>query len=214
MKFCLHAAIAFAVLKEGVGPGGLRLKALWGPALLMGFENEQTVGVTTTNDSLCLLHTTFTPIPSLLPRCRNPAAGLQMTPLIHARLDIPVVPFILDGASHCLLSLIVRRPFCAAVRTRTGSSLGPRFTFVHQDEPDHHRGPGCGDVHPRCGSSGVAPFPEVAGAARQTVIVIALEGAVKFTAWHLKQPYETFGVFGVSSSFPDSGDSTHVKSWI
>jgi hypothetical protein len=48
--------------------GSLRLKALWGPSLLMGFENEQTVGVTTTNDSLCLLHTTFTPIPSLLPR--------------------------------------------------------------------------------------------------------------------------------------------------
>jgi hypothetical protein len=48
--------------------GSLRLRALWGPALLMGFENEQTVGVTTTNDSLCLLHTTFTPIPSLLPR--------------------------------------------------------------------------------------------------------------------------------------------------
>ena len=46
----------------------LRLKALWGPALLTGFENEQTVGVTTTNDSLCLLHTTFTPIPSLLSR--------------------------------------------------------------------------------------------------------------------------------------------------
>jgi len=49
----------------------LRLKALWGPAILMGFENEQTVGVTTTNDSLCLLHTTFTPIPSLLPRAAD-----------------------------------------------------------------------------------------------------------------------------------------------
>jgi len=48
--------------------GNLRLKALWGPAVLMGFEGEQTVGVTTTNDSLCLLHTSFKPIPSLLPR--------------------------------------------------------------------------------------------------------------------------------------------------
>jgi hypothetical protein len=47
---------------------GFRLKALWGPAVLMGFDNEQTVGVTTANDSLCLLHTSFTPIPSLLPR--------------------------------------------------------------------------------------------------------------------------------------------------
>jgi hypothetical protein len=48
--------------------GGLRLKALWGPAVLGGFEGEQTVGVTTTNDSLCLLHTSFKPIPSLLSR--------------------------------------------------------------------------------------------------------------------------------------------------
>ena len=46
----------------------LKLKALWGPSVLLGFETEQTVGVTTTNDSLCLLHTSFTPIPSLLPR--------------------------------------------------------------------------------------------------------------------------------------------------
>jgi hypothetical protein len=34
-----------------------------------------TVGVTTANDSLCLLHTSFTPIPSLLPRA---AEILQM----------------------------------------------------------------------------------------------------------------------------------------
>jgi hypothetical protein len=48
--------------------GGLRLKAMWGPAVLMGFDRHQTVGVTTANDSLCLLHTTYTPMPSLLPR--------------------------------------------------------------------------------------------------------------------------------------------------
>ncbi len=48
--------------------GSLRLKAMWGPAVLMGFERHQTVGVTTANDSLCLLHTSFTPIPSLLQR--------------------------------------------------------------------------------------------------------------------------------------------------
>ena len=48
--------------------GSLRLKAMWGPAVLMGFDRHQTVGVTTANDSLCLLHTSFTPIPSLLPR--------------------------------------------------------------------------------------------------------------------------------------------------
>jgi hypothetical protein len=48
--------------------GALKLKALWGPSVLMGFEGEQTVGVATTNDSLCLLHTSFAPIPSLLER--------------------------------------------------------------------------------------------------------------------------------------------------
>jgi len=46
----------------------VKLKALWGPSVLMGFDRHQTVGVTTTNDSLCLLHTSLTPIPSLLPR--------------------------------------------------------------------------------------------------------------------------------------------------
>ena len=48
--------------------GALKLKALWGPSVLMGFEGEQTVGVATTNDSLCLLHTSFAPIRSLLQR--------------------------------------------------------------------------------------------------------------------------------------------------
>jgi hypothetical protein len=48
--------------------GALKLKALWGPSVLMGFQGEQTVGVATTNGSLCLLHTSFAPIPSLLQR--------------------------------------------------------------------------------------------------------------------------------------------------
>jgi hypothetical protein len=48
--------------------GDLKLKALWGPAVFMGFEGEQTVGVTTTNGSLCMLHSSFTPLPWLLPR--------------------------------------------------------------------------------------------------------------------------------------------------
>jgi hypothetical protein len=46
--------------------GGLKLKSLWGPAVLMGFEGEQTVGVTTTSGALSLLHTSFAPLPSLL----------------------------------------------------------------------------------------------------------------------------------------------------
>ena len=48
--------------------GDLKLKAMWGPAVFMGFEGEQTVGVTTTNGSLCMLHSSFTPLPSLLQR--------------------------------------------------------------------------------------------------------------------------------------------------
>ena len=48
--------------------GDLKLKALWGPSVLVGFEGEQTVGVTTTKGSLCLLHTSFAPIPTLLQR--------------------------------------------------------------------------------------------------------------------------------------------------
>jgi hypothetical protein len=48
--------------------GDLKLNALWGPAVFMGFEGEQTVGVTTTNGSLCMLHSSFTPLPRLLPR--------------------------------------------------------------------------------------------------------------------------------------------------
>jgi hypothetical protein len=51
--------------------GNLKLKALWGPSVLMGFQGEQTVGVTTTNGALCLLHTSFTPIPSLLQRTEH-----------------------------------------------------------------------------------------------------------------------------------------------
>lgn len=46
----------------------LKLKALWGPSVLMGFEGEQTVGVTTVNGSLCLLHTSFAPLSTLLRR--------------------------------------------------------------------------------------------------------------------------------------------------
>jgi hypothetical protein len=48
--------------------GDLKLKALWGPAVFTGFQGEQTIGVTTTNGSLCLLHSSFTPLPSLLQR--------------------------------------------------------------------------------------------------------------------------------------------------
>jgi NRPS condensation-like uncharacterized protein len=46
--------------------GELRLAALWGPAVLSGFEGEQEFGVATANGALCLLHTSYTPAQSLL----------------------------------------------------------------------------------------------------------------------------------------------------
>jgi hypothetical protein len=51
--------------------GDLKLKELWGPAVLMGFEGEQTVGVSTVNGSLCMLHTSFAPLPLLLQRAER-----------------------------------------------------------------------------------------------------------------------------------------------
>jgi len=51
--------------------GDLKLKSLWGPSVLMGFEGEQTVGVTTVNGSLCLLHSSFAPLPLLLQRAER-----------------------------------------------------------------------------------------------------------------------------------------------
>jgi hypothetical protein len=69
------AATAFA--REGMatnlGPlpfdsqfGALKLKALWGPAVLQGLEREQTMGVATVGGSLYLTHTSHTPPDGLL----------------------------------------------------------------------------------------------------------------------------------------------------
>jgi hypothetical protein len=46
--------------------GDLRLEALGGPSILIGFEGEQGIGVATANGSLTLLHASFEPLPSLL----------------------------------------------------------------------------------------------------------------------------------------------------
>jgi Condensation domain len=46
--------------------GDLTFKRLWGPSILAGFEGEQQIGVATMHDSISLLHTSFTPLPSLL----------------------------------------------------------------------------------------------------------------------------------------------------
>ena len=46
--------------------GKLKLEALWGPAIVGGFEGALTIGVVTVNGSLHLLHTSHAPIPFLL----------------------------------------------------------------------------------------------------------------------------------------------------
>jgi hypothetical protein len=44
----------------------LSLRQLWGPGVLIGFEGEQTLGVSTLNGRLCLLHTSHRPLPGFL----------------------------------------------------------------------------------------------------------------------------------------------------
>jgi hypothetical protein len=46
--------------------GPVTLNAMFGPAVLTGFEGQQTIGVVTANGALCLLHTSHTPLERLL----------------------------------------------------------------------------------------------------------------------------------------------------
>jgi len=46
--------------------GRLELEEVWGPAVAMGFDGEQTIGVATVNGSICLTHTTYTSPKGLL----------------------------------------------------------------------------------------------------------------------------------------------------
>jgi NRPS condensation-like uncharacterized protein len=51
-----------------IGPrfGQLTLSAIWGPALLLGYEGERLISAITINGSLNLLHLSYDPIPSVL----------------------------------------------------------------------------------------------------------------------------------------------------
>jgi len=51
--------------------GPLKLEAMWGPAVLLGIEGEQTIGVATINGSICLTHTGYAPPEGLLEMMRN-----------------------------------------------------------------------------------------------------------------------------------------------
>jgi len=46
--------------------GALRLKSVFGPAVIQGLDGEQMIGVATTNGSLSLLHVSYEPIGNLL----------------------------------------------------------------------------------------------------------------------------------------------------
>jgi hypothetical protein len=46
--------------------GRLRVKAFWGPSALNGIAGEQAVRVATVDGTLCLVHTSYTPLNSLL----------------------------------------------------------------------------------------------------------------------------------------------------
>ena len=69
------AAVAFAheleltnlgSLPFGDTYGRLKLNSLWGPCVMPRFENMQVIGVATVNGSICLVHTSYTPIVGLL----------------------------------------------------------------------------------------------------------------------------------------------------
>ena len=51
--------------------GHVELKALWGPCVLAGFEDEQTIGAATVDGSLCLTYTSHTPRDGLLEAMRG-----------------------------------------------------------------------------------------------------------------------------------------------
>jgi hypothetical protein len=46
--------------------GDLRLEALWGPSVFVGIEGEQMIGAATVRGAIHLLHSSYTPIASLL----------------------------------------------------------------------------------------------------------------------------------------------------
>ena len=51
--------------------GPVTLKGIFGPAVLTGFEGQQTIGVATVNGALCLLHISHTPPEGLLEKIQS-----------------------------------------------------------------------------------------------------------------------------------------------
>jgi hypothetical protein len=76
-QFAAHGFAHEAVLtnlgniRYQTGFGKFKLEALWGPAVVGGFEGERTIGAVTLNGSLHLLHTSHTPAPFLFERMEH-----------------------------------------------------------------------------------------------------------------------------------------------
>ncbi len=64
-QFDLHLS-NLGVVPVPTSYGRLSLRQLWGPAVLVGFEGEQTLGISTVNGRLSLLHTSHSPLPGFL----------------------------------------------------------------------------------------------------------------------------------------------------
>ena len=64
-RFDLHVSNLGAI-KIPTCYGRLSLRQVWGPAVLVGYEGEQTLGVSTVNGRLCLLHTSHSPLDGFL----------------------------------------------------------------------------------------------------------------------------------------------------
>jgi hypothetical protein len=54
------------IVPYGSAFGKLNIKSIWAPVFLRGHDPEQTIGVSTVNRSLHLVHTSWNPLPGLL----------------------------------------------------------------------------------------------------------------------------------------------------
>ncbi len=64
-KFDIHLS-NLGLIEVPTVYGSISLRHLWGPGVLIGYEGEQTLGASTLNGHLCLLHTSHTPLPQFL----------------------------------------------------------------------------------------------------------------------------------------------------
>lgn len=60
--------------------GKLKLKSLWAPVMLRGHAHEQTLGVSTINGALHLVHTSWNPVPGFLERIERELYDASIEP--------------------------------------------------------------------------------------------------------------------------------------